>query len=263
MVNYSTGKQFTSSGKRLLITFCLDMSPSMGKKINHKHSAISVLNQTVKGITEELSKDKKLLNTVELMFVTFYSEVIDVTRTMLRQYQHTDFRNEPVGGSNIPLAVITSFNKIDERLEDYRRAGLRYHSPIFLLMSDGNPDYEESDATERRAMNLVSERCQKSVSGSVCPFIIGIGDELDEGSRSTLRGYANGFMDGYFHVMGDEQLQSKIAKMIVKLVSCSVQCTAQRGNYSAKTLDLTACEMTQVQAMINRAIQKFRQEDRD
>ncbi len=246
------------TGKRLLITFCLDVSPSMGNEIEAKRSAMTMLNDTVRGIVEELARDKKLLNTVELMFITFCTDVLTVSRTMLSKYVHRDFREEPVGGSNIPLAVISSFEKIDERIAEYQRAGMRYHSPIFVLISDGNPDYEETDETERRAMDLVTERCQASVSGSVCPFIIGIGDELNESTHNTMAGYARGFMDGYFHVMGDEVLQSKIAKMIVKLFTCSVKYVAQRGNFSAKTLDVTSHEMKQVQTQIHREIEKYK-----
>ena len=212
------------TGKRLLITFCLDVSPSMGNEIEAKRSAMTMLNDTVRGIVEELARDKKLLNTVELMFITFCTDV----------------------------------EKIDERIAEYQRAGMRYHSPIFVLISDGNPDYEETDETERRAMDLVTERCQASVSGSVCPFIIGIGDELNESTHNTMAGYARGFMDGYFHVMGDEVLQSKIAKMIVKLFTCSVKYVAQRGNFSAKTLDVTSHEMKQVQTQIHREIEKYK-----
>ena len=145
------------TGKRLLITFCLDVSPSMGHEIEKKRSAMTMLNDTVRGIVEELARDKKLLNTVELMFITFCTDVLTVSRTMLSKYVHRDFREEPVGGSNIPLAVISSFEKIDERIAEYQRAGMRYHSPIFVLISDGNPDYEETDEIEHKAMDLITQ----------------------------------------------------------------------------------------------------------
>ena len=61
-----------------------------------------------------------------------------------------------------------------------------------------------------------------------------------------------------FKVPGDEVLQSKIAKMIVKLFTCSVKYVAQRGNFSAKTLDVTSHEMKQVQTQIHREIEKYK-----
>lgn len=258
MYDSKPGRLFSNTGKRLLITFCLDVSPSMGKEIGQKRSAIAILNETVDGIVSELAKDKKLQSMVELMFVTFSSDILSVNRTSLNRYTHQTFREEPVGGSNIPQAVLGTFQKIDERVHDYQRAGMRYHSPIFVLISDGNPDYEESDDQERSAMDLVTTRCQRNVSGSVCPFIIGIGDELNESTQSTMSGYAKGFMDGYFHVMGDEALQSRIAKMIVKLFTCSIKYVAQNSDYSLKALDATAGEMNRVQTQISNEIRMFR-----
>ncbi len=172
---------------------------------------------------EELSKDKKLRSMVELMFVTFCTDVLHVERMPLNQFSHREFTEEPVGGSDIPNAVLSTFQLIDQRIGDYQKVGIRYHSPIFVLISDGNPDYEEADETEHSAMRMVNERCRSDVTGSVCPFIIGIGDELNETTRSTMAGYARGFMDGYFHIMGDEELQTRIAKMIVKLFGSSVR----------------------------------------
>lgn len=258
MMNGMKQRIFFNTGKRLLITFCLDVSPSMGNHVLGKKSAITVLNETVSGIVSELSKEKKLRSMIELMFVPFYSEVLNVFRIPLSQYRHRDFIEQPVGGSDIPQAVLTSFRKIDERIAEYQKAGIRYHSPIFVLISDGNPDYREADDIEYHAMRLVNERCKKDVTGSVCPFIIGIGDELNESTRTTMSGYAKGFMDGYFHIMGDEELQTRIAKMIVKLFSCSVRYVAQSSNNSAKSLGEAACEMTRVQTQINQTIMQYR-----
>jgi|GEM_PF-1311950 len=258
MNNPFAGRGFSNSGKRLLITFCLDVSPSMGSEILGKKPAITILNETVSGIVEELSKDKKLRSMVELMFVTFCSEVLHVERMPLTRYAQREFTEEPVGGSDIPNAVLSTFALIDERILDYQKAGIRYHSPIFVLISDGNPDYEESDETERSAMRMVNERCRSDVTGSVCPFIIGIGDELNETTRSTMAGYARGFMDGYFHIMGDEELQTRIAKMIVKLFGSSVKCVAQSSNQTARSLGETAGEMNRVHTQINATIQEYR-----
>ena len=155
-----SGRSFSNSGKRLLITFCLDVSPSMGSEILGKKSAITILNETVSGIVEELSKDKKLKSMVELMFVTFCTDLLHVERMPLNQFSHREFSEEPVGGSDIPNAVLSTFKLIDERIADYRKAGIRYHSPIFVLISDGNPDYEEADEIERNAMRMVNERCR-------------------------------------------------------------------------------------------------------
>ena len=249
---------FSNTGKRLLITFCLDVSPSMGNRVFGKKPAITVLNETVSGIIAELSKEKKLLSMIELMFVTFCTVIVDVHCTPLSQYEHIKFVEQPVGGSDIPYAVLETFSRIDARIGEYQRAGVRYHSPIFVLISDGNPDYVEADDIERQAMNLVNERCQSNVTGSVCPFIIGIGDELNESTQTTMAGYAKGFMDGYFHIMGDDALQSRIAKMIVKLFTCSVRYVAQSSNNSARSLGEAACEMNRVQNQINETIQQYR-----
>ena len=238
-----SGRSFSNSGKRLLITFCLDVSPSMGSEILGKKSAIAILNETVSGIVEELSKDKKLRSMVELMFVTFCTDVLHVERMPL---------------TDIPNAVLSTFQLIDQRIGDYQKVGIRYHSPIFVLISDGNPDYEEADETERSAMRMVNERCRSDVTGSVCPFIIGIGDELNETTRSTMAGYARGFMDGYFHIMGDEELQTRIAKMIVKLFGSSVKCVAQSSNQTARSLGEAAGEMNRVHTQINATIQEYR-----
>jgi hypothetical protein len=73
-----------------------------------------------------------------------------------------------------------------------------------------------------------------------------------------MAGYARGFMDGYFHVMGDEALQSRIAKMIVKLFTCSIKYVAQNSDYSIKALDATASEMNRVQTEISQEIQMYR-----
>ncbi|MBQ1806393.1 MAG: hypothetical protein II012_02095 [Ruminococcus sp.] len=253
-----SGRSFSNSGKRLLITFCLDVSPSMGSEILGKKSAITILNETVSGIVEELSKDKKLKSMVELMFVTFCTDLLHVERMPLNQFSHREFSEEPVGGSDIPNAVLSTFKLIDERIADYRKAGIRYHSPIFVLISDGNPDYEEADEIERNAMRMVNERCRSDVTGSVCPFIIGIGDELNENTRSTMAGYARGFMDGYFHIMGDEELQTRIAKIIVKLFGSSVKCVAQSSNQTARSLGEAAGEMNRVHTQINATIQEYR-----
>ena len=231
---------FSNTGKRLLITFCLDVSPSMGNRVFGKKPAITVLNETVSGIIAELSKEKKLLSMIELMFVTFCTDIVDVHCTPLSQYEHIKFVEQPVGGSDIPYAVLETFSRIDARIGEYQRAGVRYHSPIFVLISDGNPDYVEADDIERQAI------------------IIGIGDELNESTQTTMAGYAKGFMDGYFHIMGDDALQSRIAKMIVKLFTCSVRYVAQSSNNSARSLGEAACEMNRVQNQINETIQQYR-----
>ena len=67
---------------------------------------------------EELSKDKKLRSMVELMFVTFCTDVLHVERMPLNQFSHREFTEEPVGGSDIPNAVLSTFQLIDERIGD-------------------------------------------------------------------------------------------------------------------------------------------------
>ncbi len=45
---------------------------------------------------EELSKDKKLRSMVELMFVTFCTDVLHVERMPLNQFSHREFTEEGV-----------------------------------------------------------------------------------------------------------------------------------------------------------------------
>lgn len=153
---------------RVPICLVLDTSYSMDG------SPIQELNQGVRLFFDAILQDETARYSAELSIVTF-----GPVRAML------DFmsieRQEPpslsaTGDTPMGSALCEALDLLEARKDEYRRAGVDYFQPWLVLMTDGAPTDDISEAA-RRISELVSSR-------KLTVFPIAIGDAAD---LSTLK----------------------------------------------------------------------------
>ncbi len=122
----------------------LDVSSSMeGQKI-------AELNEGVRQFLQEIREDEFALHSVELGVVTFGGRVTAALefaplKDVVDLQNFSAFGNTPMGE-----AVNLAIDALEKRKNQYKRAGVSYHQPWLVLMTDGMPtDYSWNEAAQR------------------------------------------------------------------------------------------------------------------
>ena len=153
---------------RVPICLCLDTSGSMTGQ------PIEELQQGVNSFFEAIKNDDVAKYGAEICVVTF-----DDTVKILADYATVDIQPNPPqltsrGLTFMGEGVNLALDLLDERKEDYKRAGVDYFQPWLILMTDGAPngDAEELANAIERTRALVNDR-------KLTVFPIGIGASAD------------------------------------------------------------------------------------
>ncbi|HNU19362.1 MAG TPA: VWA domain-containing protein [Hydrogenophilus thermoluteolus] len=151
---------------RCAVTLVLDISGSMSG------TPIQLLNEGVRLFVDEVKRDDLARWSVELAIYTFGSTV-----TQVMDFTGVDaLENTPSfsAGGLTPMgqAVEMALRALDERKRQYRNVGVPYYQPWLVLLSDGAPTDNWTNAAQK-ARDLAANR--KLVS-----LPIGVGDaDLD------------------------------------------------------------------------------------
>lgn len=195
-------KPITNTSKRLPIVFCLDVSPSMGWQVGMNSPSIDLLNAAVSNFIEELKNDAKVSACAEVAFVTFSTYIeMDTDFVPIRQLQTPVFKTVEEGGTQMAQAVIRSIDKIKEYRKEKLDMDIPCYVPFLVLVTDGNPDENDDDDQQAKALDAVRKHCdaQANQRDIIVPFVIGVGEHI---SSQTLTSYAAGFTEGYFPITG-------------------------------------------------------------
>ena len=178
-----------NTSMRLPVVLCLDVSPSMSL-----HNRIEDLNRAIETFYTELHNEPKALASVEVAVVTFSSGLEQNTGfEPLESVRGMRFSAVKQGGSNLPLAVLTSIQKIEARIAEVEEGGFDCYLPFLVLVTDGDPDRTASEESLREAVKAVQSHCVAARGEGqhlIAPYVIGVGEEV---RRESLDPFAERF----------------------------------------------------------------------
>lgn len=152
---------------RVAICLCLDSSGSMdGAKLNE-------LNHGIKEFYTAVRNDRIALSSAELCIVTFGEDVRAINDFTTLDNQEDCQISRAWGGTPMGEGVKLALQKLEERKQKYKAAGVEYYQPWLVIMGDGEPNYD-SPVDE-----AASETCELEAKKKLSVFSIGIGDDAD------------------------------------------------------------------------------------
>ena len=150
---------------RLPVVLCLDASSSMRGK------PIEELNKGVELFFDAIRSDEIARYSVEIAIVTFDSDV-----ECLLDFAGIDHQDIPRiyanGATSMGEGVIKALEMLQERKEKYSSVGVDYYQPWLVLMSDG---YPTDDVTE--AISQV-QRLKSGKKLTLFPVAVGEGADI-------------------------------------------------------------------------------------
>ena len=150
---------------RVPVCLCLDVSGSMsGEKI-------SELNQGINLFYNAIKDDEVALYSAEISIVTF-----GTTASCVRDFSSLELQpNAPhlVAWGPTPMgeAVNLAIDLLEKRKNEYKEKGVDYYQPWLVLMTDGEPTDNISEAVSK-VVNLVNNK-------KLTVFPIGIGRDAN------------------------------------------------------------------------------------
>ena len=149
---------------RIPICLVLDTSKSM------KGQPIRELNNGVAKFMDAIMDDEVTRYSAEVSVVTFGGEVKKVLEFgKIEDQTLPEF--SAYGGTQMGEAVETSIEMLNDRKNEYQKAGVDYYQPWMVLMTDGQP----TDNIE----NAVVQVCDLIENRKLTIFPIGIGEGAD------------------------------------------------------------------------------------
>lgn len=241
-------RKFGSTIKRLPIVFCLDVSPSMNWDIDNRDiSPMELLNQSVNTFISEINTDGRTRSAAEVAYVSFSTNIeVDSPFMPARNLDDIHLKTVAKGGTNMAQAVLRSYEKLDQRIKEYAQNGIRHNAPFFVLVTDGNPDDNDDNLLQDRAIATVNEHCNshQGADGIVIPFIVGVGRRVD---KKTLLRYSEGFTNGFFHIRGNSQQVQTCFSDVFRVISNSTKASVH--------LNLSANEVIEsIRATMNNGV---------
>jgi von willebrand factor type A domain protein len=150
---------------RVPVCLCLDVSGSMsGEKI-------SELNQGINLFYNAIKDDEVALYSAEISIVTF-----GTTASCVRDFSSLELQpNAPhlIAWGSTPMgeAVNLAIDLLEKRKNEYKEKGVDYYQPWLVLMTDGEPTDNISEAVSK-VVNLVNNK-------KLTVFPIGIGRDAN------------------------------------------------------------------------------------
>lgn len=153
---------------RVPVCLCLDTSGSM------EGAPINELNEGVRQFFHELMQDDVARYAAEICTVTFGK-----TATCIEDFGDLDRMDHDrtlsaFGGTPMGEALMLALDKLERRKQEYQNAGVDYFQPWLVVMTDGQPNGDNS-VLESAIQRAAEMQAQKKLA----IFPIGIGDEAD------------------------------------------------------------------------------------
>jgi len=188
------------------------------------NNRIENLNGAIKLLYDELRKEPKVLNSVEVAVVTFSTNIEENTDfEALDSLANKTFSVMPEGGTDIPSAVLASIKKIEDRLVELDNYSIDNYLPFLVLVTDGDPDQTpEKKTVLESAIQAVHRHCETSIYPErlIAPYIIGVGEQVVEAS---LDRFAEKFTGRAIIIDGESSYQQSLFKELFAFISNSVK----------------------------------------
>ncbi len=162
---------------RCACVLLLDTSASMNGP------PIQMLNAGIRAFKEELESDSLASLRVETAIVSFNSSV-----RLVQDFATVDALTTPEltasGATSTATAVNSAIDRVEERKQSYRDAGISYYRPWIVLITDG------ASTEGRQQMDAASERIRQAEEAKQLAFFaVGVeGADMDELNRLGSRG---------------------------------------------------------------------------
>ena len=165
---------------RVPVCLVLDRSPSMGGSRTGDDGnpcckrPIDELNEGVKLFYNTLKEDETAQYSAEVAVVAF-SDVVETLAdfgSIARAEPPVVMLELEIGGTSIGKGVKQGLTLLDQRKEEYQKAGVDYYQPWLVIMTDGQP----TDDTHFEVSKEVSRRVREK---KLTVFPIGIGDDAN------------------------------------------------------------------------------------
>jgi len=137
---------------RVPIALVLDTSASMSGE------PIRELNEGYKLFLNELEKDEVARFSAEVCVVTFGGKVEIVQDFTTLDYVEKSVNFTASGYTPMGEAVLTALNLLEKRKQLYKTTGIDYHQPWLVLMTDGAPTDDISEAVQQVQYLLESRK---------------------------------------------------------------------------------------------------------
>ena len=137
----------------------LDVSGSMSG------DPISQLNAGLKTFCESIQKNELASMRVEVAIITF-GKVVEIKQDFITVDQFSPPVLTASGGTPMGMAINMALDKLEERKQIYKKAGISYFRPWVFLITDGEPTDEWHTASTR--IQAVEER------KGVTFFVVGV-----------------------------------------------------------------------------------------
>ncbi len=148
---------------------CLDTSASM------QGDPIDELQKGVELFYDEVGRDEIARYSAEIAIVTFGGRV-DVMADLAEK---APLNLQAAGNTPMGEAVSTALDVLDQRKRQYQKTGVDYFQPWLVLMTDGIPTDDISEAADRVSGMVIQEKLSL--------FPIGVGADAD---METLRRFS-------------------------------------------------------------------------
>ena len=237
-----------NTSKRLPIVFCLDISPSMGRKEENSSSSIELLNVAVSHFIKELKNDIRARSAAEIAFITFSTNIeMDTEFEPINSISVPNFSTVAEGGTQMAQAVLRSIEKIEQRRKQLENSEIGYYAPFMVLVTDGNPDRNDNVIKSKESLELVKSHCDSHIGASeiIVPFIIGVGDHID---IETLNNYSKGFTSGYFPIRGNASNAQMKFNKVFKLIGNSTRKTIYLNGANYEIINTIQNDMNELLA---------------
>lgn len=176
-----------NESKRLSVVFCLDVSPSM-----NNNGRISQLNLALNGFIDELQSDMRTKKAAEIAIVTFSSNAQvqqDFQEAGKMAQQQISALQQ--GATFMGKGILLALDLIKKRREKYTKAGVSYFLPYLIVITDGNPEFEDESVLSQ-AINAVNTASKAtSADDVILTFPIGVGNAV---TVEHLQKLADGFL---------------------------------------------------------------------
>lgn len=215
----------TNSTKRCPIVLCLDISPSMGA-----YHRIDDLNSAIKHFYELLSKEQKVINSVEICVVTFSTEVYGQKDFMvLNSLKDKQFQTVEKGGTNTSAAIDYSYMRLINRIEELKETEIGNYLPYFVLVTDGDPDESDNSLRLENSVGTILNHCENPSESNplIFPYIIGVGEHVSEKWLDRMAAKSTGQA---LMIDGDASFQRDMFKELFEFMANSVSNSLINGN---------------------------------
>ena len=134
---------------RAPVILVLDASSSMSQALpGESETALNALNAGLDVLISELRRDPLARRRVELSVVSFGTEVTPAT-----PFATVDNATLPTlvpsGITSMGKALETALDAVEARKKEYKAAGIEYYRPQIILITDGLPTDDISEAARR------------------------------------------------------------------------------------------------------------------